>query len=50
VVRRTGLGAAGYPGDGIVNECSSAMQRICNWSDDRKALEMAALKRFYEIQ
>jgi glycerol-3-phosphate dehydrogenase len=50
VVRRTGLGAAGYPGDGVVNECAGMMQQICRWSTERAASEIAALKRFYDIE
>jgi glycerol-3-phosphate dehydrogenase len=50
VVRRSGLGAAGYPGDAAVIQSAAAMQQICGWSDDRLASEMANLRRFYEIE
>jgi glycerol-3-phosphate dehydrogenase len=50
VVRRTGLGAAGYPGDDIVHTCASSMQRLAGWRIEKLASEIAALKRFYEIQ
>ncbi len=45
VVRRTGLGAAGYPGDLIVNGCASEMQQICGWPAEKLDSEIAALKR-----
>jgi glycerol-3-phosphate dehydrogenase len=49
IVRRGGDGAAGYPGDAIVNHCGVAMQRQCGWSAARVSAEIASLKRFYEI-
>jgi glycerol-3-phosphate dehydrogenase len=50
VVRRTGKGAAGYPGDGRAFEYASVMQPLTGWSIERLASEIAALKRFYELQ
>jgi glycerol-3-phosphate dehydrogenase len=50
VVRRTGVGAAGYPGDASVAGYATAMQNALGWSDEKKAAEIATLKRFYEIQ
>ena len=50
VVRRTSVGAAGYPGDGLVYEYASAMQAINGWSIERLSSEIASLKRFYELQ
>jgi glycerol-3-phosphate dehydrogenase len=49
VVRRTGRGAAGYPGDGLAFEYASAMQALKGWSIERLASEITALKRFYEL-
>jgi len=49
VIRRTGMGAAGYPGDRLVAEYGSRMQQILGWSADRTASEIAAVKKFYEI-
>ncbi len=49
VVRRTALGAAGYPGDAVANEIASRMQTELAWSDDKKAREIQALRKFYEI-
>jgi glycerol-3-phosphate dehydrogenase len=50
LIRRTGAGAAGYPGDQVVTEHASAMQGLLGWSIDKTASEIAAVKRFYEIQ
>jgi glycerol-3-phosphate dehydrogenase len=49
MVRRTGAGAAGYPGDGPVHEQAGAMQEMCGWSSERTSSEIAALKRFYDV-
>jgi len=49
VVRRTGVGATGYPGDAVVSEYARAMQQISGWSAERVSSEIAALKRFYEL-
>jgi len=50
VVRRTGLGAAGYPGDVASNNVANRIQAELGWSDERTAQELAALRRFYEIK
>ena len=49
VIRRTGLGAAGYPGDQIVADVANRMQMATGWSDERKQRECEALKSFYEV-
>jgi glycerol-3-phosphate dehydrogenase len=49
VVRRIGLGATGYPGDAVANEAAARMQTELGWSDERRAQELEALKRFYDI-
>jgi glycerol-3-phosphate dehydrogenase len=49
IVRRTGVGAAGYPGDSVVTEYVSVMQSALNWSIDRTTTEIRSLKRFYEV-
>jgi glycerol-3-phosphate dehydrogenase len=49
VVRRTGIGAAQYPGAAIARECAEVMQKEMGWSEDRKQRELDALERFYEI-
>ena len=49
VVRRTGLGAAGYPGDEVARHAAAAMGRLLHWSDDKVASELASLQRFYAV-
>jgi glycerol-3-phosphate dehydrogenase len=49
VVRRTGLGAAGHPGDTVATECATRMQWELGWSEDRKRQELMDLRRFYEV-
>ena len=50
VVRRTGLGAAAYPGDTVAADVAQRMQAELRWSEERKTQELASLKRFYEIK
>jgi glycerol-3-phosphate dehydrogenase len=49
VIRRTGIGAAGKPGDSIVNDVAGRMQNMLGWSQLRKTQEIDALRRFYDI-
>jgi glycerol-3-phosphate dehydrogenase len=49
VVRRTGLGAAGHPGDGLVRACAVLLQQELGWSPERVEDEVAAVRRFYDI-
>jgi glycerol-3-phosphate dehydrogenase len=49
VVRRTGLGAAGYPGDDVADNIALRMQQALGWTDSRRIDELRALKAFYEI-
>lgn len=49
VIRRTGLGAAGYPGDAVANDIAVCMQQLLGWSDERVQAERAALGDFYKI-
>jgi glycerol-3-phosphate dehydrogenase len=50
VIRRTGLGAAGYPGDAAARDVAARMQSECAWSDERTSAELESLKRFYDIR
>jgi glycerol-3-phosphate dehydrogenase len=50
VVRRTGLGAAGHPGDAIVRACAAVMREELGWSQERVEEEVATVRRFYEIE
>jgi glycerol-3-phosphate dehydrogenase len=49
VIRRTGLGAAGYPGDTIVRACAGLVQQELGWDAEHTEQEMAAVRRFYAI-
>ena len=49
VIRRTGVGAAAYPGDVVANEVAGRMQQLLEWSDDRAQAERTALRDFYKI-
>jgi glycerol-3-phosphate dehydrogenase len=49
VVRRTGLGAMGHPGDAIVRSCAALAQQELGWSAERVEDEVSAVRRFYEI-
>jgi glycerol-3-phosphate dehydrogenase len=50
VIRRTGMGAAGYPGDALATNVANRMQSELVWSDERKSKELDSLKRFYELR
>jgi glycerol-3-phosphate dehydrogenase len=50
VIRRTGLGAAGYPGDAAARDVAARMQSECAWSDERTSAEIESLKRFYDLK
>jgi glycerol-3-phosphate dehydrogenase len=49
IVRRTGLGAAGHPGDEIAKDIAGRMQSALGWSEERKQRELQALRSFYEV-
>ena len=49
VVRRTGLGALGAPGDAEAGAAAGRMQQLLGWSDERVQSEVAALQAFYRI-
>jgi glycerol-3-phosphate dehydrogenase len=49
VIRRTPLGALGYPGDDPVARAAAIVGRELKWSDDRRRDEIAAVQRFYGI-
>jgi glycerol-3-phosphate dehydrogenase len=48
VVRRTALGATGFPGDALVTACGRILQSELGWSEERFADEVSAVRRFYE--
>ena len=47
LLRRTGLGSAGYPGDEVVNACAAVLQAACGWDTGRTAGEVRDLRAFY---
>jgi glycerol-3-phosphate dehydrogenase len=49
VVRRTGPGALGYPGDVVANDVAARMRQLLGWSDARMDKELEALRAFYAI-
>jgi glycerol-3-phosphate dehydrogenase len=49
VIRRTGMGAAGKPADGVMQDAAARMQTLLAWSEERKATELEALRRFYDV-
>jgi glycerol-3-phosphate dehydrogenase len=49
VIRRTPLGALGYPGDAAVDRAAAIVGAELGWSDERRRDEVATVKRFYAI-
>jgi glycerol-3-phosphate dehydrogenase len=49
VIRRTPLGALGYPGDDAVRRAAEIVGKEAGWSDDRKRTEIARVRAFYRI-
>jgi len=49
VIRRTPLGALGYPGDGPVGRAAAIVGTELRWSDDRRRDEIATVQRYYGI-
>ena len=50
VVRRTPLGALGYPGDTPAQRAAAIVGAERRWSDARVDEELSALKRFYAVR
>ena len=50
VIRRTGAGSAGFPGNEIVAAHASRVQQALGWSAEKVAEEIATVKKFYELQ
>src|SRR5262249_25437399 len=50
VLRRTPLGALGYPGDAAAERAARLVGQERGWADARIRSEIEALKRFYEIR
>jgi glycerol-3-phosphate dehydrogenase len=49
VVRRTPLGALGYPGDGAVERAAAIVGTELKWTDDHRRAEIADVQRFYPL-
>ena len=49
LVRRTGVGAAGYPGDAVAGTVAARIQQLLGWSDERKDTELEAVRAFYRV-
>jgi glycerol-3-phosphate dehydrogenase len=47
VIRRTPLGALGYPGDEALEQAAGIVAADLKWPDDRRRDEIAAVRRFY---
>ena len=47
VIRRTPLGALGYPGDAVIEHAAILVGAELLWSDERRRSEMSDVKRFY---
>jgi len=49
IIRRTGLGAAGHPGQQAVEACAAIAARELGWDDARRREEIEVVDRFYRI-
>ena len=47
VIRRTPLGAMGYPGDSATERAADLVAGELGWSPEKKRLEIAEVRRFY---
>jgi glycerol-3-phosphate dehydrogenase len=47
LLRRTGLGSAGYPGEAVVDACAQVIAGECGWDGARAVKEKAEVKAFY---
>jgi glycerol-3-phosphate dehydrogenase len=47
VVRRTPLGALGYPGDVAVERAAAILSAELGWAEDRTRAEAGGIRRFY---
>ena len=47
MIRRTPVGALGYPGDDAVMRATDIVGGELRWNEERKAAEIAAVRAFY---
>ncbi len=50
IFRRTDLGTAGNPGDGVLNDCLQLMGNELNWDKSRKEQETEQVKNMYKTE
>ncbi len=50
VVRRTPLGALGYPGDDALARAAAIVGTELRWSDARRREEIASVRSFYGVE
>ncbi len=50
VIRRTALGALGYPGDEAVDRAAAVVAPELGWAEDRRRREIDAVRAFYGIE
>jgi glycerol-3-phosphate dehydrogenase len=50
VLRRTPLGALGYPGDQAAARAAAVISAELQWSDERTQIELESLRQFYEAR
>jgi len=49
VIRRTPLGALGYPGDDALARAAAIVGTELGWTEERRREEIAVVKRFYPL-
>jgi glycerol-3-phosphate dehydrogenase len=50
VIRRTGLGSLGYPGDEAIDHAAAIVADVQRWDEPRLIAEIARVRRFYDWQ
>jgi glycerol-3-phosphate dehydrogenase len=50
VIRRTPLGALGFPGEGVVADAAAIVGQELGWSEERRRDEVADVRGFYAIR
>jgi glycerol-3-phosphate dehydrogenase len=50
VMRRTGIGQLGHPGDDVLKRCATLMANELGWSEARRQIEIAAVEANFRTQ
>jgi hypothetical protein len=50
MIRRTPLGALGYPGDAAAESAARLVGAELGWSADRMRAEIDSVRKFYELE